>query len=299
MSLRNIASLSCMMLALAVQSCLAKDAPLLSLAMEHFRDTATVQDDPIAGVTRVDTEKGFVEHHGLLGAVWNDEYLAATIDRKAAQRSFEVIATITYRGARHTYGSAQFQGAKGPVVEPVVLVKTNSANCPTGECTYTDRVSFSVEEGMLRALAARPAANQPEVWHYTVVAKSGGNFSGQLSSAEVAGFLATVDEYTGAAPPPSVHRGAAARPELGLGGLHVEATAQLPARGGVLVTAVSPGSVADKAGIIVGDIVCEIDGHPVKAPPDMQAAIAAAAADAAITITVYRGLTEITLGAQL
>jgi membrane-associated protease RseP (regulator of RpoE activity) len=287
-----------MMLVLAVQSCLAKDAPLLSLSMEHFRDSATVMDDPIAGVTKVDTEKGFVEHHGLLGAVWNDEYLSATIDRKTDHRSFEVIATITYRGARRTYGSAQFQGAKGPVVVPVLLLKTNSVNCPTGECTYTDHISFSVEESMLRASAARPAVNKPEVWRYTVVAKSGGNFSGELSNAEIAGFLAKVDEYTGAAPP-VVRPTAAAKPELGIGGLHVEASVRLPARGGVLVTAVSPGSVADKAGIIVGDIVREIDGHPVKAPPDMQAAIAAAAADAAITIKVYRGMTEVTLAGQL
>ena len=298
MSPRSLAYLSSIMLGLAVQSCLAKDVALLSLSMEHFRDTAAVEDDPIAGVTRVDTEKGFVEHHGPLGAVWNDEYLAGTIDRKTEHRSFEVIASITYRGARRTYSSAQFQGAKGPVVVPAMLLKTNSVNCPTGECTYTDRLSFAVEETMLRALAARSAAGKPEVWHYTVSAKSGGNFSGELSGAEIAGFLAKVDEYTGAAPPPVAHPVAAAKPELGIGGLHVEATAQWPARGGVLVTAVSPGSVADKAGIIVGDIVREIDGHPVKAPPDMQAAIAAAA-DAAITIKLYRGVAEMTLEGQL
>jgi hypothetical protein len=298
MSSSNIARLSCVVLALAAQSCLAKDAPLLSLTMEHFRDTATVKDDPIAGVTKVDTEKGFVEHHGLLGAVWSDEYLSGTIDRKSGHRSFDVVASITYRGTRHDYGSAKFQGTKGPVAVPAVLLKTNSVNCPTGECTYTDRISFSVEEGLLRALAARPAADKPEVWHYTVAAKPGSDYSGEFSRAEIAGFLAKIDEYTGAAP--SVVRPAATtKPELGVGGLRVEAGAQLPARSGVLVTAVSPGSVADKAGIIVGDIVDDIDGHPIKTPPDMQAAIAAAAANTVISIKLYRGTTQMTLSGQL
>jgi hypothetical protein len=294
----NIA-MSCMILALTAQSCLAKDAPLLSLSMEHFRDTATVKDDPIAGVTKVDTEKGFVEHHGLLGSVWNDEYLSGTIDRKSGHRSFDVVALITYRGTRHDYGSAKFQGMKGPVVVPAVLLKSNSVNCPQGECTYTDRISFSVEEGLLRALAARPAADKPELWHYSVVAKQGSDYSGEFSSAEIAGLLAKVDEYTGAAPPSVVHPAATAKPELGIGGLRVEAGAQLPARSGVLVTAVNPGSVADKAGIIVGDIVGDIDGHPIKTPPDMQAAIAAAAANSVVSIKLYRGTTQMTLSGQL
>jgi hypothetical protein len=280
------------------QSCLAKDAPLLSLSMEHFRDTAIVNDEPIAGVTTVSTEKGYVEHHGLLGTVWDDEYLAGTIDRKTGSRSFELIATITYRGARRIYGGAKFQGAQGAVVVTTNLLKTSAVNCPTGECTYTDRVSFPVAESLLRTLAAGAAAGKPEVWHYTLVAKPGGDYFGELSSAEIAGFLAKIDEYTGAAPPP-VQRSAAAKLELGIGGLHVDAGLQNPARSGVLVTAVSPGSVAEKAGIIVGDIVREIDGHRIETPPDLQAAIAAAAPNAALVIKLYRGTTALTLSGQL
>jgi hypothetical protein len=295
MSSRNIAVALALLLGLAVQSCRAGDAPLLSLTMEHFRDTATVTDDPIAGVTTVATEKGYVERHGLLGTVWNDEYLAATIDRKAGRRTFEVIVSITYRGARRAYGDARFQEAGGPVAVPAVLLKTSAVNCPTGECTYTDHVSFPVEEAVLRAWAARYTAGKPEVWHYRLAAKSGGDYTGGVSSAEIAGFLAKVDEFTGAVPLPVIRPAAGARPELGIGGLHVDAAEQLPARGGVLVTAVSPGYLAQKAGIIVGDIVCEIDGHPIKNPPDLQTALAAAPAEAAITIKVYRGIVLMTL----
>jgi S1-C subfamily serine protease len=146
-------------------------------------------------------------------------------------------------------------------------------------------------------LAARSAENTPQVWHYTLAAKSRGDYAGVLSAAEIAGFLAKVDEYTGSAPPAVLHRAAGAKPELGIGVLHVEASERQPARSGELVTAVSRGSAADKAGIIVGDIVHEIDGRLINSAADMQAAIAAAAANADIAIKVYRGTTEMTLHA--
>ena len=295
MSLRHLASLWLLLVCTAGTS-FAKDPPLTSLGLEHFRDTASVNDDPIAGVTTVSTEKGFVEHHGPLRAVWNDEYLFGTIDRKTARKSFEVISTITYRGSRRSYGDAKFQGVSAPATAPTAPLKTTSVNCPVGECTYTDRVSFPVDESLLRHLAAQNAIDKPELWHYTLIAAPGAAYEGALSTAEIAGFLAKVDEYTGAAPPPPVAR---AKPELGIGGLRVDATEQQPSRAGVLVTAVARGSVAEKAGIIVGDIVHELGGRTIKSLAELQSAMAAVAANPSITIKVYRGTTEMTLNGQL
>jgi S1-C subfamily serine protease len=79
----------------------------------------------------------------------------------------------------------------------------------------------------------------------------------------------------------------------------VEGTEQQPSRSGVLVTAVVRGSVAEKAGVIVGDIVYEFGGRTIKSPSDLQSAIAASAANTGITIRVYRGTTEMTLNGQL
>ena len=292
MSSRRIA---CFLLLLgAAGTCLAKDPDLTTLGPDHFRDTAIINDDPVAGVTTVSTEKGYVEHHGPLRAVWNDEYLFGIVDRKASRTTFEVIAAITYRGSRRSYGSVKWQGANGTATAPTVHIKTSSVNCPTGECTYTDQVSFLVEESWLRQLATR-AHGKVELWHFTLV-EPGQNYTGQISSAEVAGFLAKVDEYTGAAPPPP--RVAAAKPELGIGGLRVEANSQNPARSGVLVTAVVPGSVADKAGVIIGDIVGELAGHAIKSPADLPAAVASSAAGSSITFRIYRGTAEMTLTGQ-
>jgi hypothetical protein len=289
MSLRNIAWLLVLLGTAGIS--FAKEPALMALGAEHFRDTAIINDDPVAGVTTVSTEKGYVEHHGPLRAVWNDEYMFAIVDRKAARKTLEVIATVTYRGSRRAYGKVRFQSANGMTTLPTAHVKTSSINCPTGECTYTDQVSFPVEESLLRQVVAR-ANDKPELWHFTLT-ESGADYSGELSTAEIAGFLAKVDEYTGAAPPPPPVP--AAKLELGIGGLRVEATPQNPSRNGVLVTAVVPGSVADKAGIIVGDIVVEISGHPIKGPADLQPAMASSAAVSGITFKIFRGTAELTL----
>jgi hypothetical protein len=241
----------------------------------------------------VSTAKGYVEHHGPLRAVWNDEYLFGSVDRKAARKTFQVIATITYRGSKRSYGTAKFQGASGTSTVPTVQMKTSSVNCPTGECTYTDEVSFPVEEGLLRQLAAH-GADKPELWHFTLTERSA-DYTGEFSAAEIAGFLAKVDEFTGAAPPRPV---ATARPELGIGGLRVEATPQYPTRSGVLVTALVPGSIADTAGIIVGDIVYEVSGRSVKGPADLPAAVAGSPANSGITLKIFRGTAEMTLEAH-
>lgn len=267
----------------------------MTLGPEHFSDTAIINDDAVANVTTVSTEKGYVEHHGPLRTVWNDEYLFAIVDRKAARKTLEVIATITYRGSSRPYGHVRFQGANGTITLPTVHMKSSSINCPTGECTYTDQVSFTVEESLLRQLVTK-AKDKPELWHFTLT-EPGGDYTGELSTAEIAGFLAKVDEYTGAAPPPRVVT--AAKAELGIGGLRVEATPQSPRRFGVLVTAVVPGSVADKAGIIVGDIVSEMAGRPIRGPADLPPALASSAANSEIAFKIFRGMAEMTLNGHL
>jgi len=266
----------------------------MTLNAERFRDSAVIHDDPIAGVTTISTENGYVERHGPLQTVWNDEYLLASVDRKGRRNTFQVVATVTYRGARRSYGKVRFQGTDGTTTVPTVLMKTTAVNCPTGECTFTDEIEFPVEEGLLRKLAAH-AAEKPELWRFTLLERLG-DYTGELSSAEIAGLLVRVDEYTGAVPPPP--KVAAAKPGLGLGGLKVEASAQNPSRAGVLVTAVVPGSPADGAGIIVGDIVSELAGHAIAGPADLESAWAASAADQ-MTFKIYRGTTQMTLHGHL
>ena len=92
----------------------AKDPPLLSLTQEHFRDTATVMDDPLDAKVTISTQNGFVEHTGPMHMVWHDEFLSAVIDNTTGQKSFQVHEEITYGGSWRSYEAADYQTANGP-----------------------------------------------------------------------------------------------------------------------------------------------------------------------------------------
>jgi PDZ domain len=292
-------SVSVMVLGLALGSAHAKDRALLSLTMEHFRDTATVAEDPLGAMTTISTENGFVERKGLMGMVWNDEYLRGVIDKKTDQKSFQVYALITYRGNWRFYQSASYQTSGGPRSVPLTQIGKESDNCAVGECIYTERVAFPIDEGLLRQLASENAPGRPTLWRYKLLAKQGPEYLGGISSAEIAGFLARVDDYSHALPVVKASAaGASLKLDLGIGGMPVAATADYPNRAGILVIDVNRGSVAQKAGIIVGDIVTEVDGRPIKMLTDLQAAVAARAANSTAAIKLYRGTTEMTVTAQ-
>jgi hypothetical protein len=293
------AAVAFMALGLAADSAHAKDRALLSLSMEHFRDTATVREEPLGAMTTISTENGFVERKGLMGMVWNDEYLRGVIDEKTDQKSFQVYALITYRGNWRFYQSASYQTSGGPRSVPLAQIGKESDNCAVGECIYTERVAFPIDEELLRQLASENAPGKPTLWRYKLLAKQGPEYPGEISSAEIAGFLARVDDYSHALPVVKASAaGASLKLDLGIGGVPVAATADYPNRAGILIVDVNRGSVAQKAGIIVGDIVTEVDGRPIKMLTDLQAAVAARAANSAAAIKLYRGTTQMTVTAQ-
>jgi hypothetical protein len=275
----------------------AKDPPLLTLTAEHFRDTAAVTDDPAVGTTTVSTEPGFREHHGPLRMVWDDEFLQAIIDRRTGQTRFQVYTWIIYRGALRSFRTAKYATPTGARAVETTAVKTLVEGCAVGECTYTELVAFPIDGASLRALAATAAS--PSLWSYTLAAKSGADYKGALSTAEMAGFLAKVDESEHAHP---VVQGAASvvslQPDLGIDGLAVAAPKDQPTRAGILVSAVKSGSVAQRAGIIIGDIVYEFGGHPISTIADLQSAVSASAPHSDVPLRLYRGTVSMTMSAR-
>jgi hypothetical protein len=283
---------------LITYSAAAKDPELLSLGAEHFTQTASVTEEPQA--TRITTEPGYVERSGLMGEVWNDEFLAARIDHGTGGVSYEMDVSLTYRGASRAYQTAEFRGLEQLETVPVKVLKRQVINCPTGECTYTEHLAVPIDAALLRHIAQGYVPGKPQLWRFRILAKGGFEYRGALSNAEVAGLLTKVDSYlqnpapvqAPPAPPPP------ARLDIGISGLPVAPTAEAPHRAGVLVVGVSPGSIAQKAGIITGDIIYEFGGHPIRSPTDLQAAVAASAAGSMAGIKLYRGTEATTLEAH-
>jgi hypothetical protein len=281
----------------------AQDPKLLSLGADHFRDTATVSENLRDAVVTVSTENGFKEYRGPLRALWNDEFLEGVIDKKTGRKSFLARVWITYKGSARSYQTVHYQAPNGPRSMPVTLTRLEENYCAVGDCTYTEHLSFPVDEAMLRQLAAQAASGKQSLWPFKIAAKSGPDYSGGFSNAEMAGLLAKVDDYPHDLPPAGSVAGSAAgtpslQQEFGVGGMPVAATADQPDRAGVLIIAVSGGSVAHKAGIIVGDIVYEFDGRTVRTPAELQAALAARTANATVAVKLFRGTAAMAVTAR-
>src|SRR3981189_12608 len=161
-------------LGLAADTAHAKDPALLSLTLEHFKDTATVKDDPDAAT--ISTENGYAEHKGPMRMVWNDEYLTSVIDKKTGQKSFQVHAWIIYSGRLRSYESVNYQAPAGPKSVPAIQIGRETANCAVGDCLYTERVGFPVDEDLLRQLAAGSVPDKPTIWAYRFIAKAGPDY---------------------------------------------------------------------------------------------------------------------------
>ena len=283
---------------LIAYSATAKDPELLSLGAEHFTQTASVTEEPHA--TRITTERGYVERSGLMGEVWHDEFLAARIDHDSGRVSYEMDVSFTYRGTARSYQTAEFRGLQQLETVPVKVLKRQTINCPTGECTYTETLAVAIDEAVLRHIAQGYVPGKPELWRFRILAKGGPDYRGALSNAEVAGLLAKVDNYVqnptaAQAPPPPPPP---ARLQFGISGLPVAPSAEAPNRAGVLVVSVSPGSIAQQAGIITGDIIYEFEGHLIRSPNDLQAAVAASGTRPLARIKLYRGTEAKTLEAH-
>jgi hypothetical protein len=280
-----------------VTQAIAKDPDLLTLGAQHFTQTASVTEE--AHATKISTERGYVERQGLMGEVWHDEFLTAVIDHNSGQVSYGMDVSITYRGAARSYKTAEFRGIGQLETVPIRVLKRLAINCPTGECTYTESLAVPLDEALLRHLAQGYVPGKSQLWSFRIVAKGGPDYRGSLSDAEVAGLLAKVDAYvqnptavqTPPPPPPPP-----ARLDFGISGLAVSPSAEAPNRAGVLVVGVSPGSIAQKAGIITGDIVYEFEGRAIRSPGDLQGAVAATHSTARIKL--YRGTEVHTLEAH-
>ena len=173
----------------------------LSLSKEHFKNTATVKDDSLDTVATITTVNGFQEKRGLLGIVWDDNFLRAFIDKKTGKTSFQIYQVIYYQGSGwNFFQTVNFETPSGPQSKPVTVI-SRDVDC-TGSrysgCTYVEHVAFDVDESLLRTIAANYSPGQRAGWKFKFAAKSGRDYNDGMLPAEVAGLLDKVDEYLNA-----------------------------------------------------------------------------------------------------
>lgn len=303
-----------LILALAVSGCATttKDEQIqnfLSLTKEHFKSVATVMDDPLDTVATITTANGFQETHGLLGIVWDDNFLRSFVDKKTGKTSFQLYQVLRYQGSGwNFYQTVNFESPSGPQSKPVTVISrdVDCAGSRYSGCTYTEHVAFNADESLLQAIATNYLPEKRVVWKFKFMAQSGQVHNDGMSSAEITGLLEKVDEYrnskgygkiggvisntTNSTNVPLITKTSPNR-MLGINMIPVPATFSsmngIETGKGLMVVTVVPSSAAARVGILVGDIILKFDGREMNATAELQNAVKSAGDSA--TIELVRG----------
>jgi hypothetical protein len=170
----------------------------VNLSRDHFRLTATTKDDSLDTTATITTINGFMEKRGLLGVVWDDNFLRGFVDKKTGNTTIQLYQIIYYQGSGwNFYQTVNFETPTGPESRPATVIKRD-VDC-TGSrysgCTYTEHVAFDVDERLLRTIAQRYQPGAMVGWKFKFSAKSGSDYNDGMLGAEIAGFLDALDSY--------------------------------------------------------------------------------------------------------
>lgn len=170
----------------------------VALTPEHFAATATVKDDPLDTTATITTVRGFQEKRGLLGIVWNDNFLRAIVDKKTGKTVIQVYQVVYYRGSGwNLFRSVNYETPNGPESKPVTVI-SRDVDCTASRysgCTYNEHLGLEVDEAFLRNIAKRYQPDQAAAWQFRFNAKSGQEYKDGMFPAEIAGFLQVLDAY--------------------------------------------------------------------------------------------------------
>jgi PDZ domain len=287
-----------------------------SSTSEAFKKSATVVEDAAEAKTKISSENASRSGNDRL--LRDRSYLRAYVNDRSGTVTYQVSTRTQYTATKYRlYRTAYFQTARGTDSAPVVVLSRSSGGCDAyGKCEYREDSGFYVDEAVLRAVAKDyaldPSSASP--WTFRLKNKSGDQLDGYLLDAEIAGLLARVDEYF------ADNKLARGRPNtveapllsplnnmvaFGIQGANKSELAPAIAAAlgttelkGIFVVTVSPGSLAEFAGVKAGDDLYEFNGKTIGSSQQMQAAVAGAAAGTSVPIKVLRNGAPVSMVAQ-
>jgi len=169
----------------------------IPLDQDHFKQTIVVNDDYLNAQVIFSTIKGMQQRQGA--GVWNDNFMRGFLDKRTGTKTYQVYNVIDYSGPGNGHGWKLFSYVdyltpQGTKLAPVTLVKKEE-NCSAleiyGNCVYREHATFKIDENLLRNLV-KTSINS---WEYHLVADSGQVLTNKLMIAEIAGLLASMNEY--------------------------------------------------------------------------------------------------------
>lgn len=275
-----------------------------------------VQDDKFSASATFNGPKKAVNPFGGTARMWN---IRAWIDKKTGAVTEQLYVDTSYLGYWRFWETAADDQA-----EPleVVAIDRTVLDC-TGGCLYSETVGVTLPIDYVRKHAATG-------FQIKINAKSGDYLILDVGADQIQPVLNAMDVYKAAAIAAGVGPGApaagaapiqpSATPPMATPPLAASPVAAPPmdkspmggaaapphfgvefmtwVYGGVLIVMVEPGSVAERAGLVAGDVVKQFDGKPTPTRAALLDAVHGETAGRSVSIDIVRTNKPMTLTAQ-
>src|SRR4051794_23249521 len=144
-------------------------------AMTPDSAAAAVTVHELEAATAFDTKQVFQIKSGLLGFVWNDNYIRAFVDKKTGYTFYQIVETVNYEGsAWRFYSQVSYQTSQGMQTFPLTKLE-HDTSC-TRTCILNETVAFDLSDKLAHAIATlyKPAP-LPAAFRYELKADQGTN----------------------------------------------------------------------------------------------------------------------------
>ncbi|MEZ5687871.1 MAG: hypothetical protein R3E21_03645 [Caenibius sp.] len=167
------------------------------LTPEHFARTSKIEDDGLEVVATIHTRDGYTFKGGLTDRMRADTFLRAFVDKRSGSATYQLYAQLSYSGEWRTFSSALYATSQGPVSVPLTVIDRD-VDCHYGTCVFTEHVTFPLPEEIVRELAGQADEHTVKPWRFRFKARSGLDWTDDMTPAEAAGLLLAVERYRAA-----------------------------------------------------------------------------------------------------
>lgn len=170
---------------------------LLDMTKEEFAAKIVIKDDALESRTEIHTQNGFSEKRGLVGIVWDDNFLRAYIDKETGLTTYQVYDRIYMKDWSYFY-AANYTTPDGLKTKDVLRVASDVESCSSNAfvgCKLREDVAWYVDRELLDTVAGLYQPGQRTAWKYRLKAQQGSDRDRGFTAAEVAAFVEAVDRY--------------------------------------------------------------------------------------------------------
>lgn len=170
---------------------------LFDMTKEEFASKIVIKDDSLDASVEIHTQNGFQEKRGLVGIVWDDNFLRAYIDKETGLTTYQVYDRI-YMKEWGYYYAANYTTPEGLKTKDVLRVASDVETCSSNAfvgCTLREDVAWYVDRELLDTVAGMYQPGQRVAWKYRLKGQQGGDRDRGFTAAEVAALLEAVDAY--------------------------------------------------------------------------------------------------------